>query len=80
MQYHHLQCVFILCRQGKIFDKSAIQSSRVYPVVAPLGPKVIDWFWQADPAFKDTFTQLESFSKPYRTKYSSKFEALFYLM
>ena len=45
----------------KIFEKPAIQSSKVYPIVAPLGPKVIDGFGKLIPMFKDTFAQLESF-------------------
>ena len=45
----------------KIFEKPAIRSSQVYPIVAPLGPKVIDGFGKLIPMFKDTFAQLESF-------------------
>ncbi|MEO5888803.1 MAG: CvpA family protein [Ferruginibacter sp.] len=44
-----------------IFEKSTIQASKIYPLVAPLGPKVIDGFGKAIPLFKDTFTQLEAF-------------------
>ena len=45
----------------KIFDRSAIENSRVYPVVQPIGPKVIDGIGHLVPIFKDTFKQLESF-------------------
>ena len=45
----------------KIFGRSAIESSWIYPVVQPIGPKVIDGIGYLVPIFKDTFKQLESF-------------------
>jgi membrane protein required for colicin V production len=45
----------------KIFEKGTIQSSQTYPVIAPLGPKVLDGLGKSIPLFKDTFTQLEVF-------------------
>ena len=45
----------------KIFEKTTIQSSQTYPVVAPLGPKVINGLAKSMPFLKDSFTQLEAF-------------------
>ncbi|MEO6729985.1 MAG: CvpA family protein [Ferruginibacter sp.] len=44
-----------------VFDKAAIGSSQAYPLVRPLGPKVMDGLGKLIPLFKDTFSQLESF-------------------
>ncbi|MEO6719185.1 MAG: CvpA family protein [Ferruginibacter sp.] len=43
------------------FDKATIASSKAYPFVQPLGPKVINAIGQFLPIFKGMFTQLESF-------------------
>lgn len=40
---------------------SAIEGSVVYPIIEPIGPKVIDYFAQWLPVFKDSFLQLEAF-------------------
>jgi membrane protein required for colicin V production len=45
----------------KIFEKTTIQSSQTYPVIEPLGQKVIAGLGKSIPFFKDTFTQLEAF-------------------
>jgi membrane protein required for colicin V production len=45
----------------KIFEKTTIQASQTYPIVEPIGPKVIDGLGKLIPVFKDTFTQLEAF-------------------
>ncbi|MEJ7588448.1 MAG: CvpA family protein [Ferruginibacter sp.] len=44
-----------------LFERSAIQASKAYPVVAPMGPKVITGLGRSIPFFKDTFNQLEIF-------------------
>lgn len=45
----------------KIFEKTTIQSSQSYPVVEPVGPKVINGLAKSMPFLKDSFTQLEAF-------------------
>lgn len=45
----------------KIFDKAAIESSVIYPLVQPIGPWVIAGIARLLPVFKDTFQQLEDF-------------------
>ena len=45
----------------KVFEKATIEASQTYPIVQPLGPKVIDGLGKLIPLFKDTFTQLEVF-------------------
>ena len=45
----------------KIIQKPTIDTSKVFPLVSPLGPKVIDGLGRAVPLFKNTFTQLEAF-------------------
>lgn len=39
----------------------AIESSRVYPYVAPWGPKIIESLGKIIPLFKDMFAELETF-------------------
>ncbi|MBC7888794.1 MAG: CvpA family protein [Ferruginibacter sp.] len=45
----------------KVFEKAAIEASQSYPVVQPLGPKVINGLGALIPLFKDMFSQLEDF-------------------
>lgn len=45
----------------KLFEKNTMEASQTYPIVQPLGPKVIDGLGKAVPMFKGTFTQLEVF-------------------
>ncbi len=44
-----------------LFKPDTLQSSKVYPYVQPLGPKVIDGFGKIIPVFKDMFKELEAF-------------------
>lgn len=44
-----------------LFEKATIESSSIYLIVQPLGPKVINGIGSMVPLFKDTFTQLEDF-------------------
>ena len=44
-----------------LVQPSTIQDSKVYPYVAPWGPKVIDNLGKIIPIFKDMFTQLQDF-------------------
>ena len=44
-----------------LIQPSTIQDSKIYPYVAPWGPKVIDNLGNIIPVFKDMFTQLEDF-------------------
>lgn len=62
MSYTIIFSVFLFYTDKiKVFDKSAIATSQTYPIVAPLGPKVINGFGKLIPLFKDTFSQLELF-------------------
>lgn len=45
----------------EVFEKATIEASQTYPLVQPLGPKVIDGLGKVLPIFKDMFMQLESF-------------------
>ena len=44
-----------------LIKHDAIESSRIYPYVAPWGPKLIDNLGKIIPAFKDMFAELEDF-------------------
>lgn len=44
-----------------LIQPSTIQDSKIYPYVAPWGPKVIDNLGNIIPIFKDMFTQLQDF-------------------
>ena len=44
-----------------LIEPSTIQDSKMYPYVAPWGPKVIDNLGKIIPIFKDMFTQLQDF-------------------
>ena len=44
-----------------LIQPSTIQDSKIYPYVAPWGPKVIDNLGKIIPLFKDMFTQLQDF-------------------
>ncbi|MCW3092095.1 MAG: CvpA family protein [Ferruginibacter sp.] len=44
-----------------LFDKSTIEASQTYPIVSPIGPRVINGLSKLIPLFKDVFTQLEGF-------------------
>lgn len=48
---------------GKLFliQPSTIQDSKLYPYIAPWGPKVMDNLGNIIPVFKDMFTQLQDF-------------------
>ncbi len=44
-----------------LVQSAAIQSSKTYPFLQPLGPKLIDGLGKIIPVFKDVFSELESF-------------------
>ena len=44
-----------------VFEKTTIAASKVYPIVQPLGPQVINGLGILVPIFKDMFLQLETF-------------------
>ncbi|MGI8583767.1 MAG: CvpA family protein [Chitinophagaceae bacterium] len=44
-----------------LIEPSTIQDSKIYPYVAPWGPKVIDNLGKIIPIFKDMFSQLQDF-------------------
>jgi membrane protein required for colicin V production len=44
-----------------LIQPATIQDSKIYPYVAPWGPKVIDNLGNIIPIFKDMFTQLQDF-------------------
>jgi membrane protein required for colicin V production len=60
-------CLFYL-EKINIFEKTTIETSHVFPYIAPLGPKVIDGIGKMIPLFKDTFIQLEGFFGGIATK------------
>ena len=45
----------------ELFEKSTIAASKMYPLVQPFGPKVIDGLGILVPFFKDMFLELETF-------------------
>lgn len=45
----------------KLFEKSTIEASQIYPIVQPFGPKSIEGLGKMIPLFKDSFTNLEDF-------------------
>jgi membrane protein required for colicin V production len=45
----------------KMFTPASFQASTTYPIIQPLGPKIINGFARMMPIFKDTFAQLEQF-------------------
>ena len=45
----------------ELFNNTTIAASQTYPVIQPLGPKVIDSIGSILPLFKGMFTQLEKF-------------------
>lgn len=57
--------IFSIClfyaEKINVFEKSTIEASKSYPVVAPIGPKMIAGLGKLIPLFKDSFTQLEDF-------------------
>ena len=61
--------LFYLSRSGLLTD-TAIRSSRVYPVVEPWGPAVVNGFARVVPFFKDMFSQLEDFFAGVSHKFS----------
>jgi membrane protein required for colicin V production len=44
-----------------LFSTTTFQSSQTWPVIKPLGPKVIDAFGKILPVFKNMFKELEDF-------------------
>ena len=44
-----------------LIKHDVVDSSRIYPYIAPWGPKVIDNLGKIIPAFKDMFAELEDF-------------------
>lgn len=44
-----------------LIQPATIQDSKLYPYIAPWGPKVIDNLGKMIPVFKDMFTQLQDF-------------------
>lgn len=54
-----------------VFGKDTLLQSKVYPVVKPLGPEVINQFGKILPVFKDMFNQLENYFEHISTKKSS---------
>ncbi|MEP7106566.1 MAG: CvpA family protein [Ferruginibacter sp.] len=44
-----------------VFEAATIESSKTYPILRPLGPKLIDGLGKSVPLFKDVFIQLEGF-------------------
>jgi membrane protein required for colicin V production len=44
-----------------LLQPSTVQDSKIYPYVAPLGPKVMDNLGSIIPLFKDMFTELQDF-------------------
>ena len=44
-----------------VFEKTTIAASKVYPVVQPFGPKIIDGLGVLVPIFKNMFIELEAF-------------------
>jgi membrane protein required for colicin V production len=44
-----------------LIQPATIHDSKIYPYVAPWGPKVIDNLGNIIPIFKDMFTQLQDF-------------------
>ena len=44
-----------------LIQPASVLDSKIYPYVAPLGPKVIDNLGKIIPVFKDMFTQLQDF-------------------
>jgi membrane protein required for colicin V production len=53
-----------------LFNPGTIATSKTYPFVQPLGPKVINGIGQLIPIFKGMFTQLESFFESISDKIS----------
>ena len=54
--------IFLFYGEKLMFLKQdVIANSRIYPYVAPWGPKVIDNMGKIIPAFKDMFAELEDF-------------------
>ena len=57
--------IFSIClfyaEKLKVFEKTTIETSKTYPVVAPIGPKMVDGLGKMVPFFKDSFTQLSDF-------------------
>lgn len=51
-----------------LFGDAAVESSKVYPLVKPWGPVVIDGFGKVIPIFKDMFTQLEGYFESLSSK------------
>jgi membrane protein required for colicin V production len=45
----------------QLFEKTTIVASKVYPIVQPFGPQVINGLGILVPMFKDMFIQLETF-------------------
>jgi membrane protein required for colicin V production len=52
----------------KIFERTTIASSHVYPIVQPLAPAILDKLGNLIPLFKDSFSQLEAFFGSVSTK------------
>jgi len=44
-----------------LIQPATIQDSKLYPYIAPWGPKVMDSLGRIVPIFKDMFTQLQDF-------------------
>ena len=53
-------CLFYF-EKLSVFEKTTLEASRTYPVVSPIGPKVINGLGKWIPLFKDSFTQLSDF-------------------